>query len=286
MKKIKRAMKKITFGKILLYAFMALLVSFTGLPITYMVSTAFKPLHELFLWPPTFFVRNPTAANFADLTTALSSSAVPFTRYAFNSVVVTIATVSLSVLVCSLGAYGLVKHRPPGNRAYFQFIVAALMFSPHVTRIPSFMVINGLGLTNTFWALILPGIAVAYNFFLMKQFLEQLPDELLEAARIDGAGELLIYWKIAMPALTPAWSTLVVFSFVTNWNDFMSPLIYIHKQSMKTLPLALNTISAGGLGRAGATAAATFIMTLPTIVIFTAMQSLVMETMTHSGIKG
>jgi ABC-type glycerol-3-phosphate transport system permease component len=289
LKRVKRKIKKITLKKTLLYVILFALVAFTGLPIIYMISTAFKPLHELFLWPPRFFVRNPTVTNFSDLMVALSSSDVPFTRYVFNSVFVTATTVTCTVIVCSMGAYGLVKHKPPGSAVYFNVIVAALMFSPHVTRIPSFMVINSLGLVNTYWALILPSIPVAYNFFLMKQFLEPFPNDLLEAARIDGANELHIYWKIVMPALTPAWSTLVVFSFVSNWNDFMSPLIYIHNQAMKTLPLALRTIGGGGsieLGRAGAVAAATLLMTLPTIIIFTIMQSRVMETMTYSGIKG
>ena len=152
------------------------------------------------------------------------------------------------------------------------------------------MVVNSLGLIDTYWALILPSIAVAYNFFLMKQFTEQYPDELIEAARIDGSGELRIFLKLVMPALAPAWSTLIVFSFVNNWNDYFSPLIYITSQAMKTLPLALQTIAGGAatasIGRAGAVSAATFIMTIPTIVIFTVMQGKVMETMTYSGIKG
>ena len=165
----------------------------------------------------------------------------------------------------------------------------ALMFSGHVTRIPSYLVVNSLGLINTYGALILPGIAVAYNIFLMKQFIEQYPDELLEAARIDGAGEFRIFLQMVMPALKPAWATLVVMSFVSNWNDYFSPLIYVTSQAMKTLPLALQTISGGAaavsVGRAGAVAAATFVMTIPTVIIFTAMQGQVMETMVYSGIK-
>ncbi len=285
-----KAFRKISPNMLTLYCVMILLVAFTGLPIVYMVSTAFKPIDELFIWPPRFFVREPTLQNFADLTMALSGSVVPFTRYLFNSVLVTSVTVIMTVTVCTMGAFGLVKHRPPGSKFFFRVVVAALMFSPHVTRIPSFMVVNRLGLIDSYWALIIPNIAVAYNFFLMKQFIEQFPNELLEAARVDGAGELFVFIRIVMPALTPAWSTLVVFSFVNNWNDFFSPLIYINNQSMKTLPLALRTIGGGGgaisVGRAGAVAAATFLMTIPTIIIFTTMQAKVMETMTYSGIKG
>lgn len=165
-----------------------------------------------------------------------------------------------------------------------------LMFSPHVTQIPRYMVINSMKLINTYWALILPNIAVAYNFFLMKQFLEQFPNELLESARIDGANEWMTFWRIVMPSLTPAWATLIVFSFVSNWNDYFSPLIFTTSQTMKTLPLALQSIAGGpaaaSIGRAGAVAAATFIMIIPTVVLFTSMQARVIETMTHSGIKG
>ncbi len=280
----------ITFANIALYTIMGLLVCFTALPLVYLVNTAFKPLDELFLYPPTFIVRKPTTQNFSDLLVSLNSSTVPFVRYAFNSVLITIGIVAATVVVSSIGAYSLVKFKPPGGKTIFNFILMALMFSPHVTKIPSYMVVNSLGLIDTYWALLLPSIAVAYNFFLMKQFTEQYPDELIEAARIDGSGELRIFLKLVMPALAPAWSTLIVFSFVNNWNDYFSPLIYITSQAMKTLPLALQTIAGGAatasIGRAGAVSAATFIMTIPTIVIFTIMQGKVMETMTYSGIKG
>jgi ABC-type glycerol-3-phosphate transport system permease component len=280
----------ITFKKVLLYVVMLGLVAFTALPLVYLVSTAFKPLDELFLFPPRFFVKHPTTKNFSDLLQALGSSTVPFLRYAFNSIVVTTITVVLTVIVSSLGAYSLVKLKPPGAKAIFSVILMALMFSPHVTRIPSYLVINNLGLINTYASLILPNIAVAYNIFLIKQFLEQYPDELIEAARIDGAREFFIFLKIVMPSLAPAWSTLVVFSFVSSWNDAFSPLIYITSQQMKTLPVALSTISGGAagmsVGRAGAVAAATFLMTIPTVIVYTIMQGRVMETMQYSGIKG
>ncbi len=279
----------ITFSKVLLYLVMLALVAFTALPLIYLVSTAFKPMDELFVYPPRFFVRRPTTKNFTDLLVSLGSSTVPFTRYFFNSVVVTVIIVCGTVIVSSMGAYSLVKFKPPGGQALFNMILVALMFSAHVTKIPSYMVVNKLHLINTYGALILPNLAVAYNCFLLKQFMEQYPDELIEAARIDGAGEFRIFIDMVMPALKPATATLVVFSFTSNWNDYFSPLIYVTSQAMKTLPLALQTISGGAagmsVGRAGAVAAATFLMTVPTVVIFTIMQGKVMETMVYSGIK-
>lgn len=280
----------ITFARVALYVIMILLVCFTVLPLVYLVSTAFKPLDELFLYPPRFFVSNPTMKNFSDLVVSLGSSTVPFTRYAFNSVIITAAIVICTVIVSALGAYSLVKFKPVGGQFLFNLILIALSFSAHVTKIPSYMVVNGLGLINTYGALILPSIAVAYNIFLLKQFVEQFPDDLIEAARIDGAGEFRIFIQMVIPALKPALATLVVFSFVNNWNDYFSPLIYVTSQAMKTLPLALQTIGGGAagmsVGRAGAVAAATFLMTCPTVIIFTIMQGKVMETMTYSGIKG
>lgn len=282
-----RAVRKISFSRVLLHIIMLLLVAFTSLPLVYVVSTAFKPLNELFIFPPTFFVKNPTMQNFNDLLLSLNSSTVPFARYIFNSVLVTSLTVIGTVLVSSMGAYGLVKHKPAGSGLIFSIVIAALMFSPHVTQIPRYMVINSLGLINTYTALILPSIAVAYNFFLMKQFIEQFPNELLEASRIDGASELRTFISVVMPSIKPAVSTLVVLSFISSWNDYFTPLIFTTSQTMKTLPLALQTIAGGpaSIGRLGAVAAATFVMTVPTIIMFLLMQGRVMETMVHSGIK-
>ncbi len=286
MKKIKKISPAWTF----IYIFMFILMIFIALPLIYVISTAFKPIDELFLFPPRFIVRRPTVQNFTELALTLSSSAVPFTRYIFNSLFVSSVVVFCTVITSSLGAYGIVKHKIPGGKTIFAIVIAALMFSPHVTQIPRYLIVNSLGMINTYWALIIPPIAVAYNFFLMKQFTEQFPNDLIESARIDNANELQIFWKIIIPSLTPAWSTLVVFSFVANWNDYFSPLIFTSKQDMRTLPIALQTIAGGpataSVGRAGAVAAATFLMIMPTVIIFIYMQKKVMETMLYSGIKG
>lgn len=282
----RRFIFRLSVSKALLYAAMIALVCFTALPLIYVISTAFKPIDEILLFPPRFFVRRPTMDNFSDLVVALGSSSVPFLRYVFNSLVVTVVIVVGTVLVSSTGAYALAKHKVFLGNFWFMLVIAALMFPAQVTQIPSYLVINGLHMVNTYWALILPKIAVAYNLFLMKQFCEQLPDPILEAARLDSAGEYTIFFRIVMPYLRPAWATLVVFSFVSSWNDYFSPLVYITSQALKTLPLALQTIGeSGNIARAGAVAATTFLMTLPTVILFTLMQRKVIETMAHSGIK-
>lgn len=280
-------MRKIKPGHVIFVIFMLLLVCFTALPMVAMICRAFMPLDELYLYPPRIIVRKPTMSNFAGLLTSLNASAVPFSRYIFNSLFTTAATVVLSIFVCCAGAYGLSKFRPKGSDTLFAIITAALMFSVYVTQIPNYLIVTGMGLVNSFWALILPKVAVAYNFFLIKQFADQLPDSILEAARIDGAGELYTFWRIAMPLLKPAWSTLAVFSFVSNWNDYFSALVFINKDAMKTLPLALQTLAggAGVVARSGSVGAATLLTTLPTIIVFCVMRGRVMQTMTYSGIK-
>ena len=272
----------INIPQILLYVFLGLFVCFTALPLIYVISTAFKPMDELFLYPPRFFVRNPTMSNFGDLFAALDNTSVPFSRAIFNSLFTSAVTVVLTVIVSAMAAYGMVKHHPRGSNLIFNLILVALMFSPHVTQIPNYMIVKNLGLINTYWALILPKIAVAFNMFLVKQFLEQMPDAYLEAARLDGA-------NIVMPYVRPAWATLVVFSFVGNWNDYFSPLVFTNSDAMKTLPLAIQSIAGGpgaaSLATAGSMAASTFVMTLPTVLIYTFMQSKVLSTMSYSGIK-
>lgn len=287
---MKAALHHFNIYWVLVYLAVILLVLFTALPLIYVACTAFKPMEELFVFPPRFFVKNPTTINFSDLLMTLGGSTVPFLRYAFNSVVITFFTVGLTVILCSMGAYGLVKYRLPGGGFMFSIIVAALMFSPHVTQISRYMVVNGLGLTNSFLGVIIINVAVAFNFFLMKQFVEQYPNELIEAARIDGAGELKIFYGIVMPSLKPAWTTLIVFSFTSTWNDYFTPLVYLSKQSLKTLPLALQSIAGGpaaaAIGTAGRVSAATFLMIIPVVIVFLIMQRSVMETLTYSGIKG
>lgn len=278
-----------TVYDVLMYLFVGTLALFAALPLVYLISSAFKPLDEILRFPPVFLTRKPTGDNFRKLLGVLGSSTVPFTRYIFNSFLVTVCTVFLSVIICSMGAYGLAKHKPFGAGAIMSLVLTGLMFSPYVTQIPNYKTILSLGLDNSYLALILPKVAVAYNVFLMERFASQIPDAIIEAARMDGACERTVFAHIVMPMLRPAWATLIVFTFVSSWNDAFSPLIFIHSQAMKTLPLAMQTISGGtgtsDLGRMGASMAAAMITVLPTIILFCIMQRKVIDTMAFSGIK-
>lgn len=277
---------RLRFRKMALYAVMIALALVMVLPLVYAVSTAFKPLDELLRFPPIFFVKHPTLDNFNDLFLALDSSDVPFSRYLFNSILVTAVATGGTILVSTLGGYAMSKLTIPGSSVLFTLVIVAMTFPGSVTVIPVYMVITKLGMYNSYAALILPRIATAYGMFLMKQFCDQLPTALLEAARVDGAHELRIYTGIALPFLRPAWATLLVFTFTSCWNDASASLMYTSAKNLRLLPVMLNSIAeSSSLARAGAAAAAAFLIMLPSIIIFILQQRKVMETMAHSGIK-
>ena len=280
----KKAYIQISASRVLLYIFVLAMLCFTALPLVYVITTAFKPIDELLKFPPQFFFKRPTLQNFKDLVFAASSASVPFIRSVANSVFVVVISVLSSVLISSLGAYSIAKMDLPFKKQIMSLVIAALAFPGALKSIPTYLIVKNLGLLNTYWSLILPSLGSAFNFFMMKQFCQQIPTPLLEAARIDGANELRIFTSIVFPFLAPAWATLIVFCFRAVWNDSNGPVLYISNEAMRTLPVAINQIG-GSLVRSGAMAAATLIMTTPTVIIYTALQSRVIETMAHSGIK-
>lgn len=279
--------RKIDYGGIVLYAFLTALGLIMLLPLVYMAVTALKPTSELFLFPPRFFVVNPTWVNFRDLLLVTSTSAVPFSRNIFNSFVVTFGIVVGGSFISALAAYPLAKHNMPFKNAIFSLIVAALMFSPMVLQIPQYLLVSRSGLMNTYFAMILPYLAAPMGMFLMTQFLRQLPDPLLEAARMDGASEWKVFRSIVLPMLRPAIATFALFSFISAWNDPYPSMVYTTIQDMKTLPVAIQNISggAGVIARVGTSAAASFLMVIPTIIVFIITQRMVLQTMAHSGLK-
>lgn len=282
-----RKLPKIKPGRVGIYVFLIALVAFTAMPLIYLVSSAFKPLYEIYAFPPKYFVENPTLGNFTQLLSAMGSSSVPFSRYFFNSFLVTIMVVVLAIFVCSMAAYAMTKCRLPAKRGWFNFIVAAMMFSAPATQIASYLIINKLGLVNTYFALVLPAVATPMYLFLMKQNVELIPDAIIESARMDGCTTFRIYRSMIMPLSKPVIATVVVFAFNASWNDAYGPMLYINVDAMKTLPLALSMLQ-GGVGtvaRSGAMMAASLLTTIPVIVVFVFMQSKVIKTMAHSGIK-
>ena len=267
----------------ILAVFLLILGAFMVLPVWYAFVNAFKPIDEIFLMPPRLYVAHPTLNNFVQLSQILENMWVPFSRYLFNSVLVTVVATLGNVLVASLAAYPLAKHNFPGKKVISRIIVLALLFTTQVLYIPQYIISAKLHLINTYWSLILPVVQSTIGVFLMQQFMSQIPTSLLEAARIDGAGEFRIWWTVVMPSVKPAWLTVVIFAFQNIWAQ--NGNLYIYNESMKVLPAITSQVQAGGIARAGATSAVMLVLMIPPLVLFQLTQRQVIETMTTSGIK-
>ena len=278
-KKLNRSMA----GNTLLFVIMGICGVAMAIPLVMVINNALKPLDELFQFPPKIFVRNPTLENFSDLFILMNDTWVPFSRYMLNTLIITGGGMVGHVIIASLAAYPLAKHNFPGKKILFQMVVLSMMFSWTVTQTPQYMIISWLGINNTYWALILPACSFGMGLYLMKQFMEQLPDSLMESARLDGASEYRIFWSIVMPNVKPAWLTLAIFQFQQMWGNTGGT--FLRDEQLKPLQYALYQISAGGAARAGAAAAVTFIIAAVPITFFLICQSNVLETMTSSGMK-
>lgn len=281
--KKKKRVNRSRGGDIALFVFLALFGCFSAMPLILTVSNAFKPLDEIFLYPPRFFVKNPTLDNFSDLVNALGSSLVPFSRYFFNTIMVTIVGTIGHIIISSMCAYPLAKYKVPGGAIVSGLVVYSLMFPSSVTSIPNYMVLNWLGLIDTYWSVILPAFAYSMGLFLMKQFMTSVPTSLIEAAKIDGATEFKIYYSIVMPLVKPAWVTLIILLFQSLWSTYGSTTIY--REDYKMVSYALSQIATAGAARQGTLAAVSLIMIIVPIGVFVISQSQVMETMAHSGMK-
>ena len=254
-----------------------------SLPLVLVISNSLKPLNELWVFPPRLFPKNPTLQNYRDMMLVLSNTLVPVSRYLFNTVFVTIAGTVGNIFLASLAAYPLAKRNFPGKNLLFQMVVLSLMFNGTVTAIPNYLVVEKLGWIDTYAALIIPATASSLGLYLMKQFMEQIPDAINEAATIDGANQPRIFMSIVMPNVKPAWLTLILLSVQSLWG--MGETTFVFSEQLKTLSYALGQIMAGGLARAGVgTAVAVVMMGVP-ICIFILTQSNIIETMSTSGMK-
>ncbi|MBE6023292.1 MAG: carbohydrate ABC transporter permease [Cellulosilyticum sp.] len=267
----------------IIYLFLILVAVLMVFPLVFAVSSALKPLDELFMFPPKLFPQNPTMDNFSDLFVNMGKSWVPFSRYLFNTVFITVIGTLGHLIIASMGAFVLAKYDFPGGKTFFNVVVVALMFNGYVTAIPNYLILNNLGLIDTYWAIIIPAFASPMGLFLMKQFMEGLPMSLIEAAKIDGASEWRVFTNIVMPNVKPAWLTLIIFSVQALWNNRAAT--YIYSEERKTLVYALQQIQSGGIARTGQAAAVTVIVMIVPIAIFIASESQTLETMASSGLK-
>lgn len=271
-------------GDVVINIFLVALGFLFVIPIWFAIVSSLKPLSELFRFPPTLFTaRNPTFDNFSDLFVTLGQSWVPFSRYLFNTVFLTVVGTFGHVIIASMAAYVLAKYNFPGGKLFFSIVVMTLMFSGYVTSIPSYIIQCRLHIIDTYWALLIPAFAAPIGLYLMKQFMTNIPDSLIEAAKIDGASEWTIFIKLVMPNVKPAWLTLIIFSVQSLWNNSASNVIYT--ETKKTLVYALNQVALGGVARTGQAAAVTVVVMSVPILIYICSQSQIMETMATSGMK-
>lgn len=291
MKKIKlpKRQKRLRIQRSQLPAYIALtpMVLLSLLPILYIVFTAFKPIGELFAYPPKFITLRPTFDNFRKLFEASENTVFPLSMYLFNSVVSTVLVVVLGMAIALSAAYVLSKKRFRGRELIFKMNTLSMMFVATAVSIPRYLVVKEVGLLDSFFANVIPMLALPVGVFLLKQFVDQLPDALIEAAKIDGANDYQIILKIVHPIVKPAMATVAILLFQNSWNSMEASNLFINTESLKTFAFYMNSLSNSGNGVAGVgmSAAAALLMFLPNVILFVIMQSKVMSTMAHSGLK-
>lgn len=272
------------WGNFFYFFFLILFGLFSVLPIVYTVCTSLKPLEEILIFPPRFFVTRPVIDNYTALPKLLSNLSVPLSRYVFNSLFVSISTTVLHIFIASMAAFVIAKVKFKGSKTLFLIVQFALLYNAYTLAIPQYVIFSKLQIIDTYWVYILPYLPATLGVFLMKQFIDSsIPDALLEAGRIDGAGIFRIYYQIALPIMKPAWLTLALFAFRDIWS--MQPGGTIFSEELKMLPNIMSTISAGGIARSGSAMAATVILLIPPITVYMITQGSVMETMGSAGIK-
>jgi ABC-type glycerol-3-phosphate transport system permease component len=281
--KRKKKLNRSVAGNIFLFLLLALFGVFSAYPLIMTASNAFKSLDELFLFPPRLFPSNITLDNFRDLSELMENSWIPFSRYFFNTILITTLGTAGHVLIASMCAYPLAKYKFPGRNLIFTLVVYSLMFAPQVTATPNYIIISRIGLIDNPAAIILPAIASSLGLYLMKQFMQQIPMELIESAKIDGASEYRIFFTIVMPLVKPAWLTLIILLFQRLWTTDGGAFIF--SEEYKPVSYALRQIAQGTIERAGTIAAVSFIMMIVPVTFFILSQSRIVETFSHSGMK-
>lgn len=271
-------------GDLLLVVFLTAAGLFSILPLIYCVSTSFKPLDELLIFPPRFFVQRPTIGNYTVLPDLMASLKVPLSRYVFNSVFTSVVTTSIYIVVSTMAAFVLSKGNIKGRKVIFWVVQFALMFNTYTLAVPQYLIFSKLGMVDSYWIYILPQMASTLGVFLATQYIEgYVPNALLEAARIDGANSYKVYWSIVMPTIKPIWLTILLFTFRDIWSAVPNGRIF--SEQLKILPQVVTQITAGGTARSGSAMAVTVIMMIPPIIVFLLTQSNVVEAMSSAGIK-
>lgn len=288
MPKAKQQYKRYTRSKAGSVGYFTILIIaglFMVFPLFYCIITSLKPLDELLIFPPKFYVERPTLSNYLVLPDLLSSMEIPISRYFFNNILIAAVSTFFSVIATSMAAFTFSKSKVKARKTLFVIVQMMLLYNAYTLSVPRYLIYTSMDIIDTYWVYILPAIPSAVNCFLMKQFMDvSVPDALIEAARIDGASVFKIYWRIAMPIMKPAWMTALLFSFKDMWSVVPGGTIF--SEELKTLNYVMSSVTAGGIARSGSAMAISVILMIPPIVVFLFTQSNVMETMGSSGIKG
>ncbi|MHB1452597.1 MAG: carbohydrate ABC transporter permease [Saccharofermentanales bacterium] len=280
----RKQLNRSPIGNIFVYIVLMLVGAFLALPLIYALASAVKPYEEIFLFPPKFYAINPTLTNFRDLFNLCMNSLVPFSRYLFNSIMISVVVTVFHVLLASMAAYPLAKNEFVGKNVLFSIIIASLLFVPQVTFLPQYILMSKMHILNSYLAVIVPNLGTAMGLFLMKQFMEQIPISIIEAPRIDGASEMRILFRIIIPNVKPAWLTLSIFTFQGIWNAGGQNVLF--DEQIKLLPTMLSQItSENAIARMGVGMAATVFLMIPPIIFFIVSQSKIITTMAFAGIK-
>jgi len=283
-KRFKAGVSRSRAGNMVIFVILLSFAAFMLLPFVYAIAQSLKPIDEIFAYPPKFFAKKPTFDNYKELSQITDSLWIPFSRYLFNSIVVSVIGTGLNVIISSMAAFPLAKYDFPGAKGYFRTVTAALLFAGPVTALPQYIIMSKLNLINSIWSVIFPAVAAPMGLFLMKNFMQQINSAMIEAATIDGAGIFKVFIKIIMPNVRPAVFTLLILSFQSLWNSTGGS--YIYDEKLKLLPTILSQIATSGIARTGSASAASVLMMIPPTVLFILLQSRVVETMANSGIKG
>ncbi len=255
-----------------------------ALPLVWMISSSFKPLDEIYAYPPTLIPQAFTTRNYDRLFTSY-----PFWNWYGNSLVVAIVATITVLFFTSLAGFAFAKYRFKGSRVLFLLLLASTMIPFQLILVPLYIVMSKVSWTNSYYALIIPFMAPALGIFLMRQFMVSIPSELIEAARIDGASEFGIYWRVMLPLARPMLAALAVLTFLGSWNSFLWPLAVLHNKDYMTLPVGMSTmigsVTAGSEPPVGATMAAATLVSIPVILVFVAVQKQYVAGLTAASVK-
>lgn len=267
-----------------IFLFLVVISVLMSVPLVYTILQSVKPIEEYYIYPPRFFVTNPTFDNYRAILDSVDTLGVPFTRYLFNAVFITLTGTAAYLILALITAYPIAKSNIKGVKLLNALLVYAMLFHNDTMSMLRFVVMSYMNIIDTYWAVILPNLAGTMGIFLLAQFMRSnISDSILEAARIDGAGEFKILFKIVAPSVRAGWLTVFIFVFQSYWNAGNSP--YIYSEELKHISAAMTSISASGITRAGTGMAVTLILMIPTVVIFLWNQRSIMNTMAHSGLK-